>query len=85
MSTDPEDNKQPARLSGPVRMCARCGTITREPVLIAEVHANSGPGWNVYACPDCAPTYPPRPDPSALLDINDRLNNRISREPEVNQ
>ncbi|WP_320776680.1 hypothetical protein [Streptomyces sp. CRN 30] len=48
----------------PIRMCARCGCTTDRPVLVHEVHAATGPGFNVYACPDCAPGYPPRRDPS---------------------
>ncbi|MFJ8664287.1 hypothetical protein [Streptomyces sp. NPDC093600] len=51
----------------PVRMCVRCGHITDTPVLVGEVHQNSGPGWNVYACPECAPHFPPPPDVLDLL------------------
>ena len=43
------------------RMCARCERMTAEPVVIAEIHGNSGPGWTVYACPDCALGYGRRP------------------------
>ncbi|WP_371534993.1 hypothetical protein OG210_03925 [Streptomyces sp. NBC_00466] len=46
----------------PVRMCVRCHYVTDEPVVVAEVHQNSGPGWNMYACPECAPHLPPVPD-----------------------
>ncbi|MFZ3569586.1 hypothetical protein ACOKM5_21495 [Streptomyces sp. BH097] len=28
--------------------------MTHEPVLVAEVHQGTGPGFNVYACPPCA-------------------------------
>jgi hypothetical protein len=52
----------------PVRMCARCHRNTTAPVLIHEVHAATGPGFNVYACPDCAPLYPPLPDAMDILD-----------------
>ena len=52
----------------PVRMCLRCHRITDTPVLIQEIHSASGPGWNVYACPDCAPHYPPAPDPLEELE-----------------
>lgn len=45
----------------PVRMCVWCEVITDEPVLVAEVHQGTGPGFNVYACPACAPPVPPRP------------------------
>lgn len=43
--------------ASPRRMCARCLKLTDAPVTVAEVHGDSGPGWNVYACPDCAPAY----------------------------
>ncbi len=49
-----------------LRMCARCERTTEEPVLVHEVHAPTGPGFNVYACPECAPHYPPLVD---VLDI----------------
>ncbi|MEV4936779.1 hypothetical protein [Streptomyces zaomyceticus] len=48
------------------KMCARCAVLTQRPVLVAEVHQSSGPGFNVYACPDCAPAFPPLPH---LLDL----------------
>ncbi|MFD4261021.1 hypothetical protein ACFWR9_26195 [Streptomyces sp. NPDC058534] len=51
-----------------VRMCARCQRTTDEPVLVHEVHAATGPGFNVYACPECAPQYPPMTDPLEILD-----------------
>jgi len=51
-----------------VRMCARCQATTDEPVLVHEVHAATGPGFNVYACPDCATHYPPRRAPLELLE-----------------
>ncbi|MFC8658886.1 hypothetical protein ACFUCT_27320 [Streptomyces parvus] len=51
----------------PVRMCVRCDHITDAPVVVAEVHQDSGPGWNVYACPECAPQVPPLPDVLDLL------------------
>ncbi|MFJ6992635.1 hypothetical protein [Streptomyces sp. NPDC003090] len=46
----------------PVRMCVRCDRITESPVVVSEVHQDSGPGWSVYACPGCAPHFPPLPD-----------------------
>jgi hypothetical protein len=52
----------------PVRMCVRCQEMTEAPVLVGEVHSNSGPGWNVYACPGCAPHFPPAPDPFEVLN-----------------
>jgi hypothetical protein len=51
-----------------LRMCARCERTTEEPVLVHEVHAPTGPGFNVYVCPECAVHYPP---PTDVLDIID--------------
>ncbi len=51
-----------------LRMCARCERTTDEPVLVHEVHAPTGPGFNVHACPECAPHYPPQTDVLELLD-----------------
>ncbi|WP_314412649.1 hypothetical protein [Streptomyces sp. DSM 40484] len=45
-----------------VRMCARCHRMTARPVLVHEVHAATGPGFNVYACPQCADQYLPVTD-----------------------
>ncbi|MEU1270218.1 hypothetical protein [Streptomyces sp. NPDC005799] len=55
-----------------MRMCARCERTTDEPVLVHEVHAPTGPGFNVYACQDCATHYPPRQDVLDLLDSTHR-------------
>ncbi|MER5222142.1 hypothetical protein [Streptomyces flaveus] len=49
-----------------VRMCARCHRTTNTPVLVHEVHAATGPSFNVYACTDCADHYPPMTDPLQL-------------------
>ncbi|MDT9701705.1 hypothetical protein [Streptomyces sp. P17] len=51
-----------------LRMCARCQRTTEEPVLVHEVHASTGPGFNVYACPECAVHYPPMPDVLEVLE-----------------
>ncbi|MEU6681081.1 hypothetical protein [Streptomyces sp. NPDC046925] len=51
----------------PVRMCARCQRTTDAPVLVHEVHAANGAGFNVYACGECAPSYPPPADVLELL------------------
>ncbi|MEV6395175.1 hypothetical protein AB0M39_10425 [Streptomyces sp. NPDC051907] len=51
----------------PVRMCVRCDRITAAPVLVSEVHSASGPGFNVYACAECAPLLPKPPDALDLL------------------
>lgn len=48
-------------------MCVRCAQVTDAPVLLSEVHAGSGPGFNVYACAACAPLFPPQPDPLDLI------------------
>ncbi|MBO4258009.1 hypothetical protein, partial [Streptomyces griseorubiginosus] len=37
-----------------------------------QVHAPTGPGFNVYACQECAPHYPPRQDALDLLDSTHR-------------
>ncbi|MFJ3665779.1 hypothetical protein ACIPSE_04925 [Streptomyces sp. NPDC090106] len=50
----------------PIRMCARCERTTTEPVLVGEIHSATGPGFNIYACTECAPGYPPLPD---VLDL----------------
>jgi hypothetical protein len=64
-----ESARRPAPV---VRMCVRCQRITEAPVVVREVHSNSGPGWNVYACPDCAPHIPPVPDALDVLDAAQR-------------
>ncbi|WP_329364807.1 hypothetical protein [Streptomyces sp. NBC_01483] len=56
----------------PVRMCARCERVTENPVLVHEVHAATGPGFNVYACPECAAHYPPMTDVLELLENSPR-------------
>jgi hypothetical protein len=43
-------------------MCARCQGVTENPVLVHEHHAATGPGFNVYACGECAVHYPPPTD-----------------------
>lgn len=56
--------KDPRR---PLRMCVHCNALTDEPVVVSEVHAASAPGFNVYACPTCAPHIPKPPDVLELL------------------
>lgn len=51
----------------PARMCVRCERLTTDPVVVSEVHAGSGPGFNVYACAECAPDIPRPPDALDLL------------------
>ncbi|OKK07740.1 hypothetical protein AMK26_01245 [Streptomyces sp. CB03234] len=48
-------------------MCVRCDRLTETPVLVAEVQAGSGPGFNVYACEECAPRVRRPPDALDLL------------------
>jgi hypothetical protein len=43
-------------------MCARCHRTTNHPILVHEVHTATGPGFNVYACTECADHYPPPTD-----------------------
>ena len=59
-----------SRSRKPIRMCVRCHRVTDAPVLVAEVHQNSGPGFNVYACQECAPHFPP------VSDVLDALRSR---------
>ncbi|GGW00627.1 hypothetical protein GCM10010230_29220 [Streptomyces narbonensis] len=49
-------------------MCVRCEGLTTDPVIVSEVHAGSGPGFNVYACTECAPHIPKPPDVLDLLE-----------------
>lgn len=53
-------------------MCARCQWTTSEPILVHEVHVATGPGFNVYACTDCATHYPPLTDTLELLEATPR-------------
>lgn len=46
----------------PIRMCARCQRVTESPVLVHKHHGATGPGFNVYACQECARHYPPPTD-----------------------
>ncbi|MFF5494633.1 hypothetical protein [Streptomyces aquilus] len=65
-----------------LRMCARRQRTTEEPVLVHEVHAPTGPGFNVYACQECAPYYPPQPDVLDLIEPahrHSRLTLRVYR------
>ena len=59
-----------------VRMCARCHRTTSHPVLVHEVQAATGPGFNVYACSECADLYPPMTD---LLEFPEPAPRRRSR------
>ncbi|MBT2398724.1 hypothetical protein [Streptomyces sp. ISL-100] len=68
----------------PVRMCARCQQNTDAPVLVHEVHAATGPGFNVYACPECAEHYPPLTDALELLGSTPRRSRLTLRTYKVN-
>jgi hypothetical protein len=70
-ATGPEREPESSAVRRPVRMCVRCCVITDTPVVVSEVHQNTGPGFNVYACPDCAPHFPPVPDVLNLLPATD--------------
>ncbi|MDR3081452.1 MAG: hypothetical protein LBV60_11100 [Streptomyces sp.] len=59
MKNEGQDQQRDQR--PPLRMCVRCECLTRDPVVVHEVHSPSGPGFNIYACPPCAPNYPPLP------------------------
>ncbi|MFJ5551753.1 hypothetical protein [Streptomyces sp. NPDC093225] len=52
----------------PTRMCVECEELTTDFVVVSEVHAGSGPGFNVYACRDCAPDVPRPPDVLELFE-----------------
>ncbi|QFR00068.1 hypothetical protein F9278_32320 [Streptomyces phaeolivaceus] len=52
----------------PVRMCVHCRQMTSAPVVVHEEHAATGPGFTVYACPECAAHYPPPSDALEFLD-----------------
>ncbi|WP_026252797.1 hypothetical protein [Streptomyces sp. PsTaAH-124] len=55
--TDPP----PARHTPATHLCCHCGQLTRQPVLIDEVHTPSGEGRGVYACPEDAPRFADQP------------------------
>ncbi|MGR3933839.1 hypothetical protein [Streptomyces sp. BRA346] len=45
------------------QVCARCQQTTSEPVVVAIEYGASAGGGTVFACPDCAPTFPQQRDP----------------------
>ena len=51
-----------------VQTCHRCDQTTDQPVEVAVIHAASGPGHTVWACPDCAPPIPAAQAPAARVD-----------------
>ncbi|MFC8568861.1 hypothetical protein ACFUIW_24215 [Streptomyces sp. NPDC057245] len=61
-----------------VRMYARCQRTTDEPVVVHEVHAATGPGFNVYACPECTPHYPPTTGRLHILDSAARRRSHLT-------
>ncbi|WFB09469.1 hypothetical protein LRS74_22300 [Streptomyces sp. LX-29] len=54
-----------------VKVCLRCQRMTGRPVTVALVHGGNG-GRTHYACPDCAPYFPPQSDPLADLPATQR-------------
>ncbi|MFI0820541.1 hypothetical protein ACH4TX_30740 [Streptomyces sp. NPDC021098] len=54
------------------QVCARCQESTSRPVIVAIEHGASGGGRTLYACPDCAPTFPKQPDPFAGTRLDRR-------------
>ncbi|MDH2391807.1 hypothetical protein QCN29_24120 [Streptomyces sp. HNM0663] len=47
--------------------CHACGITTDHPVRVGEVHAASGPGRTLYACPAHTPRVPAVQTPAAAL------------------
>ncbi|MEV0438964.1 hypothetical protein AB0I84_09430 [Streptomyces spectabilis] len=45
-------------------VCCRCKRLTAAPVPVRYIERASGPGWTLYACPDCAPHLTPGPLPA---------------------
>ncbi len=60
-----------------VRMCTRCQRTTDEPVLVHEVHAATGPGYNVYV-PGVRSAIPADDRPTRNLDSAARHRSRIT-------
>ncbi|AVH61576.1 MULTISPECIES: hypothetical protein [Streptomyces] len=56
--TEPEPAVQAADKPDPIpQLCCHCGELTREPVLVGEVHTASGAGSSIFACPKDAPLF----------------------------
>jgi len=51
-------------------VCCRCKRLTFAPVAVRYVERVSGPGWTLYACPDCAPHLAPGPLPAETAPPN---------------
>ncbi|MGW0731352.1 hypothetical protein [Streptomyces sp. NPDC002851] len=51
------------------QFCYRCDRTTDEPVVVNVIHAASGPGHTVYACPKHAPRAAAVVPPAARLDV----------------
>ncbi|MFD7505288.1 hypothetical protein [Streptomyces sp. NPDC059850] len=60
------------------QVCARCDETTSDPVVVAIGYGASAGGGTVYACPDCAPTFPKQRDPfeHSLPDRSDPVRQR---------
>ncbi|MCN9244454.1 hypothetical protein NGF19_27350 [Streptomyces sp. RY43-2] len=41
-----------------VPVCVHCEATADNPVAVATVHQNSGPGFTLYACQACTPYFP---------------------------
>jgi hypothetical protein len=55
--TDPPAPRQSPDTTPIPQLCCHCGELTREPVLVGEVHTASGAGASVFACPKDAPLF----------------------------
>lgn len=42
-------------------VCCRCRRATEAAVPVRDIPRPSGPGFTLYACPDCAHLIPPGP------------------------
>ncbi|WP_063734293.1 hypothetical protein [Streptomyces sp. RTd22] len=62
------------------QVCTRCQRTTNQPVVVAIEYGASTGGGTVYACPDCAPTYPKQRAP---FDRNDHADNELHGVPRL--
>lgn len=44
-------------------ICCHCGRSTEAPVTVRYIPSASGPGFSLYACPDCAIKHGAGPSP----------------------
>lgn len=52
-------------------VCCRCGRPTEAPVTVGYIPSASGPGFSLYACPDCALKIDPGPSPEDAQSVTD--------------